>query len=87
MTSLDREALSFSHVTFNRDDGFGELMAWISLVPMGFFVIQFAFVIVASLSARQRKVALLILFGQLLNECLSYKLKDFFQDLRPHGTE
>lgn len=79
-----RQPLYFSLVTFPEDDIIGKILAWITLVPLGFFVIEFSFVIVAGLEQNHRKRAFLILLGQLLNEIFSDRVKEYFQEYRPN---
>lgn len=80
-----RTPLSFTFISFPEDDLVGELLAWISFVPMMFFVIQTTLVLVDAHSMADRKKAFFIFLGQLANETISYKLKDVFEELRPNG--
>lgn len=81
-----RIPLSFTFITYPADDLLGELLAWISFVPMVFFVIQTTLVLVDAHSMEDKKTASLVFFGQLANEFISYRLKDVFEELRPNGT-
>lgn len=85
-TPPSRAPLFFTFVTFPEDDLLGELLGWISLVPLAFFVIEAAFVLVDAQSWKQRKAAFWILAGQTLNEFISYRLKACFEEARPTGT-
>ena len=82
-----RTSLSYMHVTFPVEDTLGEIFAWISMVPLCFFMVQAALVISDGQSKSQKVKALLILLGQLMNEILNYYLKDVFQELRPNGMK
>lgn len=81
-----RVALSFSLVSFLEDDKIGELLAWISLVPIAFAIVEIALMVAGPLSVRQRKIAVMIVLGQTINECVNFALKSFLQELRPNGT-
>lgn len=80
-----RTPLSYMHVTFPADDLLGEVFAWISMVPLCFFMVQAALVISGGQTKNQKIKAVLILLGQLMNEVLNYVLKDVYQELRPNG--
>jgi hypothetical protein len=87
MKGLDgRTPLSYMHVTFPIEDQIGEIFAWISMVPLCFFMVQAALVISIGQTRSQKVKSILILLGQFLNEILNYYLKDVFQEARPNSN-
>lgn len=81
-----RIPLSYMHVTFPMEDQIGEVFAWVSMVPLCFFMVQAALVISIGQTKNQKITSSLILFGQLMNEILNYFLKDVFQEVRPNSN-
>lgn len=68
------------------EDQIGEVFAWVSMVPLCFFMVQAALVISIGQTKNQKITSSLILFGQLMNEILNYFLKDVFQEVRPNSN-
>lgn len=84
---LERIPLSISHVSYVQDDSLGKLLALASLAPMLIFVLEVAFIISSHHSMSKRKVAIMLLVGQLLNEGLNILLKEYFKEPRPLGSD
>lgn len=81
-----RSALMFTFVSFPDNDFLGEVLAWLTHVPLAFFIIEASMVIAVPFSRCERFTAFLVLLGQLLNEIMSNLLKDYFQEPRPSGN-
>jgi dolichyldiphosphatase len=80
MASTPLTSLSLTHVQFHPNDLLGELLAYVTLVPLAILVF-YASVIVA----RREIAGILFLAGQLSCEAFNALLKEYLQASRPNG--
>ena len=73
-------SISLTHVYFNPADKVSYALAYITLAPIAILVFY------ASVIVSRREVAgILMLAGQLVNECINFILKEKIQQDRPYG--
>lgn len=87
LVSSDRVPLFLTLVSHIEGDLVGKALAYVSLAPLFFAVLEIAFVLAAPKSAAKQRVAVMLLTGQLLNEAFNALLKGHLQESRPSGTE
>ena len=75
-------SLSLTHIQFRDDDIYSKLLAHITLSPMAITCGYIAVV----LTTRDLTV-ILMLIGQLLNECTNFVLKRLVKQARPTGKK
>lgn len=84
---LERVPLSITYITYVQDDKLGKILALASLAPILIIVLEVAFIIAPHQSSAKRRVAVMLLVGQLINEGINAVLKEYFREPRPLGSD